>query len=121
MLEHDIQKAVIERVDAKKLVDDRYKWLFAIPNGGKRNIRVAKKLKAEGVRSGVSDLMIPLPVNGFHGAFIEVKTLKGTTSPNQKEFLKVMESRGYFTRVTKGLDETWDVIEKYIEGHFNNY
>jgi len=34
-------------------------WLFAVPNGGQRNIVTAVRLRAEGVRSGVSDIILP--------------------------------------------------------------
>ena len=33
--------------------------IFAIPNGGKRDIVTAKKLQMEGVTPGVPDLFIP--------------------------------------------------------------
>ena len=35
--------------------------IFAIPNGGKRHIGTARKLKAEGVRSGVPDIFLACP------------------------------------------------------------
>ena len=38
------------------------KWLHHIPNGGLRNRVVAGKLKAEGVRAGVSDYFLPWPM-----------------------------------------------------------
>lgn len=115
MTEHDIQVAVFNRIKSKALTNDDYKFIFAIPNGGKRDVRVAKNLKAEGVLAGVSDICIPLPKYGYHGAYIEVKTGKGRATANQKEFQLAMSERGYFCAVTKGLDETWSTIESYIE------
>lgn len=38
------------------------KKAFAIPNGGERNKAVASKLKAEGVKRGVPDVFVPVPV-----------------------------------------------------------
>ncbi len=35
--------------------------LYAIPNGGDRHKAVAAKLSAEGVKSGVPDLCLPVP------------------------------------------------------------
>lgn len=43
---------------------------FAVPNGGWRNPVVAAKLKAEGVRSGVSDLII---LHAGKTYFVEIK------------------------------------------------
>jgi hypothetical protein len=46
-----------------KAIEDAYpvlKLLYAVPNGGDRNLYVARKLKAEGVRAGVADLCLPV-------------------------------------------------------------
>lgn len=40
------------------------RWLHAIPNGGYRDKATAGKLKAEGVKRGVSDIFLPLPMRG---------------------------------------------------------
>ena len=45
--------------------------LFAIPNGGERNIIVAARMKKEGVRAGVPDLFLAAPKGGFHGLLTE--------------------------------------------------
>ena len=39
--------------------------LFAIPNGGKRNISTAKRLKSEGVVPGVADLFLAVAIATF--------------------------------------------------------
>lgn len=36
-------------------------WAFHVPNGGHRHIAVAMQLKAQGVKSGVPDILIPVP------------------------------------------------------------
>ena len=114
--EHEIQKAVIRYCRTIEKYDNRYSYIFAVPNGGKRDVRVAKKLKAEGVISGVSDLVIPLPVGFYHGAFIEVKRIGGRATDNQKTFLRIMAERGYFCAITYGYEETVEAIVKYING-----
>src|SRR4051812_28710500 len=45
--------------------------LFAVPNGGLRHIATAANLVAEGVKRGVPDLVLPVPVAPYHGLFIE--------------------------------------------------
>ncbi|MGH9837274.1 MAG: hypothetical protein ACREEM_00645 [Blastocatellia bacterium] len=42
------------------------KLLYAVPNGGDRNLYVARKLKAEGVMAGVADLCLPAARRGCH-------------------------------------------------------
>jgi hypothetical protein len=88
--------------------------LFAIPNGGKRNMVVAMKLKAEGVKSGVPDLFLALPNETYHGLFIELKTpKKGTVSKEQKEWIARLNENGYRAVVCWGHEEAIDEIKKY--------
>ena len=55
-------------------------WLlYAIPNGGKRAIKTAIALKAQGVKSGVPDMCLPVARGGYHGLYIELKRQKGGT------------------------------------------
>jgi hypothetical protein len=72
------------------------KLLFAIPNGGARNIVTATKLKATGVKKGVSDMFLPVARHGHHGLFIELKKLKGgKESDDQKEWAAAVRDQGY--------------------------
>jgi hypothetical protein len=70
-------------------------WLFAIPNGGDRNIAVAANLKAEGVKSGVADLLLPVARYGYHGFFIEMKNSTGRQSSQQITFQEFVSRQGY--------------------------
>lgn len=56
---------------------------FAVPNGGKREAATAGRLKAEGVKSGVPDVVFPVPVGKYAGLFIEMKIVGGTVSKEQ--------------------------------------
>ena len=91
------------------------KLLFAIPNGGERNVIVASRLKAEGVRAGVPDLFLAQPNNGFHGLFIEMKKTKGgVVSDNQKCYLSLLKTSGYEVAVCHGWIEAKQTIEHYL-------
>ena len=60
--------------------------LFAVPNGGRRDVTTGAKLKAEGALAGVSDLIL-LKSNDKYGALlIEMKTPKGKQSQYQKQW-----------------------------------
>jgi len=52
------------------------KTAFAIPNGGKRDLREAANMKAQGVKAGVYDVFIPVPRGPWHGLFVEMKRAK---------------------------------------------
>lgn len=100
----------------------RYKYpnrklsLFSVPNGGFRNVREAAIMKSEGVVAGVSDLFLAIPRHGFHGLFIEMKTMKGKQSDNQKEFALAVGAEGYKYVICRSLDEFIEVVTNYIGG-----
>lgn len=116
MNESDHQKALITwaRLSIGKYPE--LKYLYAIPNGGKRNIITATRLKAEGARAGVSDLHLPVPRGGYHGLWIEMKTEKGSLSELQAEWLAAMEGLGHRAVVAKGWDFARSVIIDYLQG-----
>lgn len=90
--------------------------LFAIPNGGQRNLLVAKKMKAEGVRAGVPDLFLAVPNKDYAGLFIEMKKEKGgVVSEYQKIMLSRLEQAGYKCIVCKGFDHAKAEIEEYLK------
>jgi hypothetical protein len=89
--------------------------LFAIPNGGERNIIVAARMKKEGVRAGVPDLFLAVPRGEFHGLFIEMKKPKGgRVSKNQSSMMKLLAAQGYASKVCCGWVEARVEIERYL-------
>jgi hypothetical protein len=86
MSEHDEQVALF---NVLYLYQGKYpilKWIFAIPNGGKRHPATAVKLKREGVKSGAWDIFVPFAVDEYCGMFVEMKYGKNTLSDNQIAF-----------------------------------
>ena len=88
--------------------------LFAIPNGGKRHVAVARKLKAEGVKAGVPDLFLPVPRHGYHGLFIELKYGKNRPTPHQWRWLEQLAHQGYKTVVCWGFMDAKAVLIDYL-------
>jgi hypothetical protein len=110
--EHFEQVAVIEWFRAQyPLIKG---CLFAIPNGGVRNIGTAIKLKKEGVRAGVADLFLMVPKGSKSGLFIEMKAKGGKVQENQAEFLKLADQMGYAGVVCYGFLEAKEVIKSYL-------
>ena len=89
--------------------------IYAIPNGGQRNVIVAAKLKSEGVLSGVPDLHIPMAKKGFNGLYIELKNGKaGKVSDNQKTIIEKLKNEGYQCEVCRSFDEFKTIIDNYM-------
>lgn len=89
--------------------------LFAVPNGGHRNIQTARNLKAEGVTSGVSDLLLLVPKREYHGLCVEVKTPVGRQSDNQKAWQHTIEAQGYKYEIVRSLDDFADLMRWYLD------
>jgi len=88
---------------------------FAVPNGEYRRKSTAARLKGQGVKSGVSDLVFLFPRGRFHGLVVEMKRRKGSkTSIEQVNFLSACSTRGYSTAICKGQEEAKAVFLTYI-------
>ena len=82
--------------------------IFAIPNGEKRAITVAKRLKAEGVVRGIPDLFIPQWT-----LWVEMKRISGgRLSPEQRGMIQYREGIGQKVIVAKGAaDASKQILE----------
>jgi hypothetical protein len=82
--------------------------IFAIPNGEKRSITVAKRLKAEGVVRGIPDLFIP-----EWRLWVEMKRKTGgRLSTEQKSMINYLQNIGYAVIVGIGAgDASRQVLE----------
>lgn len=89
--------------------------LFAIPNGGQRNLITASILKAEGTTSGVPDLFLAYPKGNFAGLFIEMKSEKGVVQPSQKEMMQKLSDAGYKCVICRTVDDFTNEIENYLK------
>lgn len=89
--------------------------LYAIPNGGHRHKAVAAKLAAEGVRSGVPDLCLPVMRQQRAGLYVEMKRVSGsTTSAEQKAWHAALRAQGYRVDVCKGAREAAACLLDYL-------
>jgi hypothetical protein len=114
--EHLIQSACVRWAQYNERNIPALKWLYAVPSGGHRHVAVAVKLKAEGVRRGISDLCLPFPAHGMHGLYLEVKTEKGRLTPEQAEFGAYLVANGYGFKVVRSCQDFVDAILGYING-----
>lgn len=124
--------AIINNVGINKDVSK----LYAIPNGGKRDAATAAMLKAEGVRKGVPDLFLPVPIvvsprnqtalyavfkdtcltsNVLSGLYIEMKKpIGGKLSPEQVQRIAELKRDGYAVVTCKTWREARDAIVTYL-------
>lgn len=118
-LESGEQKAIFAWAALNVGKYPQLKWLHAIPNAN------SHRQVAEGVRSGVSDIMLPYPrlthAGFYSGLYIELKTEKrrnqknGGLSDDQIAFQEYANSVGYCAKVCYGWQEAVKAIEEYLK------
>jgi len=127
--EHQIQCAIVEwarltpinvgKTTMGKIGD----YLIKNANEGKRSFSLAKKMKKEGLTSGVSDMFFAFPINigklnkficPTPGLWIEVKSKKGKLSESQKIWIERMRYIGYQCVVINTVEEGMQAIKNYL-------
>lgn len=105
--------------DFVRWVRNRYPQIeplfFAVPSGGARNPWTAKIMRDEGVRAGVSDLILLIPRHGYAGLLMETKTPEGKQSEAQKEFERLATEYHYKYVVYRSLAEGQKIMMEYVE------
>ena len=110
------QKALFHWAELAKIGHPELELLYATPNGGSRNPIEARHLKEQGVKPGVPDIFLPVPKNGYHGLWIEMKRRKGgRVSEAQDWFIGKMNELGYKATVCKGWEEARETILEYLK------
>lgn len=80
--------------------------IFAIPNGGKRNVIVATRLRDEGASAGVPDLFCP----AWH-LWVELKRRKGgRLTKHQEDWIAYLESIGHTVLIGKGATDAREKV-----------
>ena len=113
--EGDEQAALFEWAEFRRRRYPELALMHHIPNGGHRHISVARKLKAEGVKSGVPDICLPVPKGKYHGMYLEMKTGYNGTTTNQDKWLKRLSKQGYFCAICWGMEDAIQAIEEYLK------
>lgn len=117
------QAAVVKWATSHARIAPEVGRFVAIPNGaflaGSPRQRAAQwaRLKAAGAKKGASDLFWPVPRQGFHGLFVEMKAPRphaSAVSADQREFLDAAAADGYRAEVCRGAAEAIAVLIDYF-------
>lgn len=88
--------------------------LFAVPNGGRRDKVTGAKLKAEGVKAGVSDLVLLKQRHGCGALLVEMKTPSGRQSQSQRQWQRAVEADGYRYAVCRTIEDFITIVNEYL-------
>ena len=115
--ESEEQQMLMEWAEIMQRRIPELRLLFHIPNGGARSKATAGKLKAEGVKTGVPDLFLPVARGGFYGLFIEMKIKPNKTTENQDKWIAALKEQGYAVEVCYGWRAASQVLEAYLKNN----
>lgn len=111
MSEADEQAVLVRYCDLKGIP------FFHIPNErGSRNIVDMGRLKGQGVKPGVPDLMFPVARGGHHGMFVEMKYGRNQPTDSQRRWLDRLTAEGYLCAVCWSADEAISTVDAYMAG-----
>lgn len=90
--------------------------LYHVPNEGKRSVIGGVKMQHQGLKKGVPDLCLPVPVGAYHGMYIELKRQSGSVpSPEQVWWLDALSRNGYCVCWARGWEEARQAIMDYLK------
>ena len=123
--EHSHQAAFFCECQRLKKTHPCLEFIHAIPNGGERNIAVASRLKAEGVKAGCPDVFLPFPrikdnQVQYHGLYIEFKRPKsegkaiGKLSPEQEKWRDFLVLNNFSHFVAYDYLQAVEVLLRYL-------
>lgn len=110
--EHDLQCACVNWFNLQ--YPNMRLNLFAVPNGGRRDKVTGARLKAEGVRPGVADLILLKQRHGYGALLIEMKTSKGVLSQLQRIWRNHVSLDGYKYVVCRSVQDFINEINDYL-------
>lgn len=118
-LEVEEQIALFEYAAHREKQDARWALLFSIPNGmATTSPHQAVQAVRSGLRRGVPDVFLPVPVRPYSGLFVEMKRANGRPSDvtaDQARWLARLQAAGYQTVVAMGWESARDEINAYLD------
>lgn len=95
MSEHAEQVALIQWCLTEARHTPDLGLIYAVPNAGKREGRQGIWMVSEGLRKGMLDLCLPVPVGPHHGYYLELKVGDNKPSREQEWWIVQLQARGY--------------------------
>lgn len=98
----------------KGKTDFRYNMIFHVPNERKCSPQRRKSMFMAGVKSGVPDVVVAVPSQGWGALFLEFKIKPNKATENQEQWIHDLNRIGYRAQVVWSADEAIKVLEEYL-------
>lgn len=89
---------------------------FHVPNESKSSPQYRSKVKALGLSKGVPDLIIVTPPPIWptaRGAVLELKTVSGRASPEQRAWIQTFRDCGWLAEIAKGQEAALAALREW--------
>ena len=103
--EHAIQAAFIEWCHVMSKIDNRFEYIFGVPNAAKRSQYIARKMLEEGLSAGVPDVLCLFPTSHYPGFAIEFKSAGKIPTKQQARWLGRLHAAGWKVGVLYSVEE----------------
>jgi hypothetical protein len=125
--EEQLHKACVRWADVQAAARPALKTLFHVPNGGKMPKGTAGKLKGQGLKKGVPDLVLPVVRTVFRpddkqasagGLWIELKSQSGRLRDSQAWWRDALRNYGQAWTLCRSLGGFQETVTNYLDGAF---
>ncbi len=128
MREADHQKQFIKWIDqqpAPGLPGEKLgNYCYAVPNGiwiptpdKHLRMRIIMSQRRLGLRKGIPDIVLDLPLHQWHGARLEMKRDENSAiSEEQIAWLERLRKRGFFCELVPGVQGATAAVRRYLAG-----
>lgn len=122
MTEAEEQIEVIRWASLQAHILPELALLYHVPNEGRHNVAYRSKLAKMGLKKGIPDLVLPVPSNGYHALYVEMKKSDGHISdirPDQIEKIKALTDYGNRAVVAFGYMQAIEEICRYLRDGYS--
>lgn len=114
-IEHEEQALLFAWCQLAALRIPELRLLYAVPNFARLpNARAGAWRKAEGLKSGVPDLHLPVPRGGHPGLWIEMKSPTGRPTKDQLRWMEALRAEGHQVHLCRSWMEARRILEQYL-------
>ena len=105
-----IEWAKLQPFNRRKVFD----YLIHHPAEGQRGFKAQATAKKLGLKRGVLDLQLMVPIGSVPGLWIEMKAKDGRWSKEQEEFRMIAEGMGYVVYEARSAEQCIAIIKQWL-------
>ena len=117
-LEEFEQEMVFIWIRSNQIRYPKLQLAYSTLNGVRLSPRLRAKMKRQGNRRGVPDIVLPVRSHDqkYSGLYLELKRCRGgSVSKEQKAYISKLQEEGYMAVVAKGHRAAIGVVKRYLK------